>query len=216
MQYLARSIKTFISNSGNVPLRLYWTPWHEGVELNEEADEKAKLAAEAGKQPQLTPTSLRKLLQVTRETFHLRTANFTTGRRLLQTQPRRVSNALAQMEKGEAALIFQLLSGHSPVNEYLKQFNHHSTGECDHCQTPEMVAHFLLHCPRYKQQRRRFRDSIEEEELKVNSYSVPALLNTSKVFPLLEKFVIETGRLKFLKPYTRRNEKNKTSQKSKP
>lgn len=40
-----------------------------------------------------------------------------------------------------------------------------------------------------------------EEEIKVNSYSLPALLNTTKVFPLLAKFVLETGRFKFLKTY---------------
>lgn len=170
------------------------------------AYEKAKLAAGAECQPQLTPTSLSKLLQVTREIFHLRTANFTTNRKLLRTQPRRVSDALAQMEKGAAAVIFQLRSGHSPLNEYLKRFNHHPTGKCDHCRTPETVAHFLIHCPRYKKQRKRFRESIKEEELKVNSYSIPALLNTTKVFPLLETFVIETGRFKFLKTYTKPNE----------
>lgn len=203
MQYLARSVKTFISNLGNVLVRLYWTPGHEDIELNEKADETAKAAAEDTNQSQLTPTSLSKLLQVTRETFHLQTEKFETGRQNLRTQPRRVADVLAQLEKGEAAVIFHLRSGHSPLNKYLKRFNHHATGKCDHCKIPKSVAHFILHCPNYKQQRKRFRDAVKEEELKVNPYLLPALLNTTKVFPLQAKFVLETGRFKFLKKYTK-------------
>lgn len=211
MQYLAKSVKTFISELGNVPVTLYWTPGHEGIELNEKADEKAKQAAERDEKVRLTPVSLSKLLQVTRETFHLRTADFKTGRKYLRTQPRKVADALALLEKGEAATIFHLRSGHSPLNDYLKRFNHHTTGKCENCRVPETVAHFILHCPQFKAQRKRFRAALKEENIKVNSYSTPALLNNTKAFPLLAKFVLETGRFRFLKTYAKHVEDKKAT-----
>lgn len=209
MQYLAKSIKRFLSELGNVPVRLYWTPGHEGIELNEKADEAAKKAASNESTSRLTPASLSKLLQIKPENFHLRTAKFSTGQKYLRTQPRKIADALTRLEKGEAATIFHLQSGHSPLNDYLKRFNHHATGRCDYCKIPETVAHFLIHCQQFKSQRSRFRKAIKEDELKVNTYSVPALLNNTKVYPLLAKFILDTGRFKFLKSYAKRKEGTK-------
>lgn len=161
--------------------------------MNEKADELAKEASDKHSNAKLTPTSLSILLQETREKFHLRTANFDTGKRKLKTQPRKVADALAQLEKGEAASIFHLRLGHSPLNEYLRRFNHHPTGKCDYCKVPETVAHFLLHCQQFKTQRKTFRALVKEEEIKVNTYSLPALLNTTQVYPMLAKFILNTG-----------------------
>lgn len=86
--------------------------------MNEEADKIAKKAAKEQKNVRLTPMSLSVLLQETRTLFHPRTAGFDTGKQQLKTQPRRVADALAQLEKGEAATIFHFRSGHSPLNEY--------------------------------------------------------------------------------------------------
>lgn len=204
MQHLARSIKTFIAGLIDVPVRLYWTPGHEGIDLNEEADERAKEAAGIQGSPVLTPTSLSILLQKTRDLFHLQTANFSTGKRKLRTQPRKVADALAQLEKGEAAAIFHLRSGHSPLNDYLRRFNHHPTGRCDYCNVPETPAHFLLHCAHFKRQRGKFQTLVKEKKVKVNTYSLPALLNTTQGYPMLAKFILDTGRFQFLKTYAPR------------
>lgn len=161
--------------------------------MNEGADERSKEAAEVQGSPILTPTSLSTLLQKTRDFFHLRTANFNTGKKELKTQPRKVADALAQPEKGEAESIFHLQSGHSPLNEYLRRFNHHPTGRCDHCNIPEKVAHFLLNCSHFKVQRRKFRTTVRENKVKVNTYSLPSLLNTTQVYPMLTEFILDIG-----------------------
>lgn len=142
------------------------------------------------------------LLQETRTLFHLRTAGFNTGKQTLKVQPRKVANALAQLEEGEAAAIYHLQSGHSPLNEYSHRFNHHPTGKCDYYRIPEMVVHFLLHFKYFKTQRKKFRMLVKEEEVKVNMYSLPALLNTTQVYSLLARFVLDTGQFRFLKTYT--------------
>lgn len=215
MQHLAKSIKLFLMKLNDIPVRLYWTPGHAGIELNEKADIKAKEAAQTITTQRLTPFSLSRLLQETRTSFHLKTADFTTGKKLLRVQPRKVADALARLEKGEAAVIFHLRSGHAPLNEYLKRFNHHDTGKCNHCKMPETVAHFLLHCPQFKQQRRKFRMALREDGIKVNPFSLPALLNATQVYPLLARFVLDTERFRYLKKYTQSEDNPKTDSKKK-
>lgn len=158
MQHLARSVKQFIQNLRDAEVKLFWVPGHESIDENEAADKAAKEAAEAGaSQPSLLPMSLSKLIQETRQEFHLRTAKFVTGRKELKTQPRRITEALSRLEKGQAASIFQLRSGHCPLNSYLHRFNHHPNGKCDVCKSPETVPHFLLYCKGFRQQRKNFR-----------------------------------------------------------
>lgn len=44
IQYLFNSIKTFFLELNDTPIRLYWTPWQENIEINEAAYEKAEQA----------------------------------------------------------------------------------------------------------------------------------------------------------------------------
>lgn len=194
MQHLTRSVKKFITDLTDVEVKFFWVPGHEDIEENEAADKAAKEAAEEGaSRANLLPISLSKLFQETRTKFHLRTANFETGRKELKTQPRKIADSLSQLEKGHASSIFQLRSGHCSLNEYLKRFNHHSSGKCDVCKSPETVSHFLLYCRKFKHHRRQFRQRIREDEIKVNPFSLKSLLNTPEVYPKLSEFVQHTG-----------------------
>lgn len=96
MQHLARTVKKFIYDLKNTEVLVFWFPGHESIDKNEEADKAAKEEAEEGAtKATVLPMSLRKLAQVTRSNFHLRTANFTTGRKELKTQPHKVADSLA-------------------------------------------------------------------------------------------------------------------------
>lgn len=214
MQHLARTVKQFILDLQDAEVKFFWIPGHEAIEENELADKAAKEAAKTGPEnAPLLPTSLSKLFQETRSAFHLRTADFTTGKKELKTQPRKVADALSRLEKGHAASIFQIRSGHCPLNEYLKRFNHHQTGRCDVCKSPETVSHFILYCKQFGRQRRAFRKQIREEEIKVNPFSLKSLLNTPEVYPRLADFILETGRFSYLKTYL---DKEKPTKKNQP
>lgn len=202
MQHLAQTVKNFIKDLGKTEVRFFWVLGHEAIAENKEADKAAKDAADKGADKEnLLPMSLSKLTQQARTAFHLRTPNFTTGRKGLKNQPRKIADALASLEKGHAASIFQLRSGHCPLNGYLKRFNHHLTGKCDKCWAPETVPHFILYCQRFKHQQRLLRKRLKEEEIKVNPYSLQSLLNTPNAYPLLSQFVLETGRFLYLKSH---------------
>lgn len=51
----------------NLPIRLYWTPGHEGIEMNERANQAAREAAEDNEEQLLLPTSLGGLLRHSRK-----------------------------------------------------------------------------------------------------------------------------------------------------
>ena len=65
-----------------------------------------------------------------------------------------------------AGLIFQLRSGHLPLNEYLHRFNIDTGHEarCPKCEeTKETVYHFLMECPAYAAARRKAHFGIHRE-----------------------------------------------------
>lgn len=179
-------------------MALYWTPGHEDVELNEKADEAAKKAAEDREDALTLPLSLGGLLQHTRKIFNQRGATPITP---FKTKNKWVADALNNLEKGQAAAIFQLRSGHCPLHKFLHRIGVEDTDRCETCKAVETPAHFLIYCRKYTKERRRFREKLKEEKIKVNINSAMALLDTPKLYPYLACFIQETGRFPHLNTY---------------
>lgn len=199
LQYLARFLrKSYSRIPKDIRVSLYWTPGHEDIELNEKADEAAKAAAEEGIEPLTLPVGLGSLLQHSRKTFNKREAVSKTP---FKTKGRWIADALNQLEKGHAAAIFQLRCGHCPLRKFLHQIGVEDSEKCDVCSAVETPAHFLIYCKNYTTQQRAFRQQLKEEEIKVNTNSAAALLDTPKIFPFLATFIQETGRFHHLKTY---------------
>ncbi|KAG0139421.1 hypothetical protein CROQUDRAFT_666509 [Cronartium quercuum f. sp. fusiforme G11] len=182
-------------------LELFWTPGHEGIPLNEAADKAAKQAAEADGGKTTLPTSLTNLLQSTWTLLSLSSSDFPNHTRTFKTAAKKIADALNGLEKGHAAAIFQLRTGHCPLNSYLHRFKRAPSKYCRTCGVPETVPHFLLYCRRYRSQRANFRKRIREEKIKVNLYNANAVLDEPATFPLLAEFVLDTGRFEHLHSY---------------
>lgn len=194
-QHLALGIRNLVANlPPELSFHFYWSPGHEGIELNELADEAAKDAAEYGDEITILPISLGSLLKKIKEEFNICNVSFDPGRALLSPRPKEVSDALFSLEKGQASVIFQLRSGHCPLNAYLFRFKRHKTGLCNGCMVPETVEHFLLHCRRYNRHRAHFRKKASKARLKINLLSLKDLLDTPKLFVHLADFVLHTKR----------------------
>lgn len=116
LQYLARFLRKSRQRiPTNLGISLYWTPGHEGIELNEKADEAAKTIAEDQSAAMTLPFSLGGLLQHRRKVFNERGA---VSRLPLKTKSKWIADALDQLEKGQAAAIFQLRCGHCPLRKF--------------------------------------------------------------------------------------------------
>lgn len=199
LQYLSRFLRRSHSLiPDQYPLRLYWTPGHEGVDLNEQADRAAKEAAEEGLNPVLLPTSLGCLLRHTRTTFKTREA---VPNSPYKTKGKKISDALNQLEKGQAAAIFQLRCGHCPLRKFLYRIGVEEHNRCTTCFATETPAHFLVYCKKYTRQRRDFRKKLKEEDIKVNTNSAWAILDSPKTYPYLAQYIQDTERFIHLKSY---------------
>ncbi|KAG0150362.1 hypothetical protein CROQUDRAFT_104448 [Cronartium quercuum f. sp. fusiforme G11] len=172
--------------------RFFWTPGHEGVELNEQADATVKEAAEEQEDVMTLKSSLGMTLRKIRSYFHIRKYNFNTGRPFLTAPSKRVADALSSLEKGHAAIIFQLRSDHNALNAYLHRFHLVDSSWCQTCRVPETTTHFLMHCRRFTTQRQNFRRWLKKEKIKINPHSTKALLDNPTVFPFLAEFVLHT------------------------
>ena len=56
------------------------------------------------------------------------------------------------LNRSQSAILTQLRTGHSPLNQHLFRIHHSETPVCQHCRgiTPETVIHYLLQCPHYQ------------------------------------------------------------------
>ncbi|KAG0140452.1 hypothetical protein CROQUDRAFT_100103 [Cronartium quercuum f. sp. fusiforme G11] len=180
---------------------LYWTPGHEGIPLNEKADTAAKRAAkEEGRKTHL-PTSLTNLLQATWNSLTIPSSEFPSHTPSFKTTAKRIADAFNILEKGQAAAIFQLRTGHCPLNAYLHRFKRTTTKYRGTCGVPETVSHFLLYCRKYRSQRKAFRLRVKTEKLRTNVHNTNAISDDPKVFPFLAQYVLDTGRFEHLFSY---------------
>lgn len=142
--------------------------------------------------------SLGCLLRHSKETFRTRGAN---SIKPYQTKGRKIADALNTLEKGHAAVIFQLRSGHCPLKKFLHRIGVEENDKCETCKAVESPAHFLIYCKNYKNKRRQFRSRLKEEEIKIDMNSARKLLDAPKVFPFLAQFIQATGCFQYLVSY---------------
>lgn len=199
LQYLARFLLRTHRHLQNVfDVRLYWTPGHEEIEMNEREGRAAKEAAEKYTDPVTLPVILECLLRRTQEKIKTRGAPSISP---YKTKQRWISDALNNLEKGQAAAIFQLRCGHCPLRKFLHRIGAEESDKCETCSTRETPTHFLIYCKKYRTQRRDFQKQLKDEHIKVDFNSATKLLDTPKAFPYLAQYIQATGRFQHLKTY---------------
>ncbi|KAG0145591.1 hypothetical protein CROQUDRAFT_93715 [Cronartium quercuum f. sp. fusiforme G11] len=122
--------------------------------------------------------------------FQIRKYNLNPGHPCFNSAPEKVADLLSSLEKGHAAVIFQLRFDHNTHNAYLYQFYLANLNSCSICKVPETTTHFLLYCKRFTTQSQNFRRQVKEEKIKINCHSTRALLDTPTIFPLLAEYVL--------------------------
>lgn len=202
-QHLVIKIQTILRQlPENTKINLYWTPGHAGIDLNEKADELAKQASSEQTNSYRLPASLGSLKKKCKASSNLKLFPFRPGSKPFTTKPKEISESLLSMEKGRTATIIQLRAGHSPLNDHLFKRQLVESPLCSVCKVKETTEHFLIFRRKYKAARKRFRNRIREEEIRVNWNNAIKILDTPKVFFILSEFILETQRFVFFQSYT--------------
>ena len=183
---------------------------------NECADEIAKAAAQEASSPahQLPPILHKKVLPLSIPVTcqaHLeelcctwkkcwkKSPRYHKTRHIDKSLP---SNSFLRLVAGldcrKSAIITQLQTSHSPLNQHLFQICQSETPACFHCINelmPETVTHFLLHCPHYQCEHH-----LLQCKLRRNADSVPYLLSSPIALKPLLRFIDSTKCFKFKTP----------------
>ena len=167
-------------------LTLRWTAGHVGIPGNEEADEEAKIAADGSTSdaPQL-PKILRKPLKRSKSAAIQEegVARKIRWRKDWKASPRhakfqKIDSSLPsqhfiklisnpKISKIDASKVFQLRTGHVPLNAYLFHFKRKESAQCPACgAVKETPQHYLLECPAYAHERKKIGLKKGELELK--------------------------------------------------
>ncbi|KAG0148538.1 hypothetical protein CROQUDRAFT_693470 [Cronartium quercuum f. sp. fusiforme G11] len=116
---------------------------------------------------------------------------------------KKIIDALDELEKGQASVIFQLRSGHCPLRKYLHRIGAEPDPRCEVCKVKETPTHFLAYCRRYTEQRRALRKELKKEKIWVDINSATGILDNPRTFGFVAKYVESTGRFIHLKSYSR-------------
>ena len=190
-------------------LLVKWVPRHMDIIGNDKADTEAKKAATLGSSPmRKLPAPLRKNLprskSAARQEYHrkLKLAAvevWTSSPRLErmnlvdpELSYNKFNKLTRSISRNHASILFQLHSGHVPLNTYLHQIKREDSPICPNChQFRETVSHFILHCEAHTQAR-----EVMFYEAGRDARHLGKLLSTAELLPHLFQFIKTTGRLR--------------------
>lgn len=148
----------------NMEVKICWTPRHQRIPGNEQADGEAKKAAEGHEVNAMGPCILRKPLPkskaaviVTHKKAWCKVAEMQVRQSLRYKKAKSIDPSLpnvthiitmlANLPCKHASLLVQLRTGHCLLGAYLYRIKKAETPICTACNdAPETVRHFLLDC----------------------------------------------------------------------
>ena len=93
------------------------------------------------------------------------------------------------LPKRHAAILFQLRTGHVPLNKHLHRISKVDSPKCPHCpNATETVLHYLLECPKYTNARHCLRRALHRK-----ARSLPSLLADPKCTKPVLAFIHATS-----------------------
>ena len=196
-------------------LTIRWTAGHSGIRGNEEVDAEAKKAAEghtfaAANLPKIRKKTLKKSKSVGRqrqqetikEKWRKEWASSPRYERLKHIDPSLPSRKFVELisnkkvHRETASKIYQIRSGHVPLNAYLHKFKIKENAQCPACGAPnETPQHFVMECPAYKYERWKLRPKKGKPELKYGD-----LLSNEEKTVELAHYILDTKRFAQIDP----------------
>ena len=196
-------------SSNSYSLKFRWTAGHVGIKGNEEVDGEAKKAAEGqSSDKKELPPLLRKPLKYNKAALRQRRREVLKARWAEEWEATERAGKFKAMDlikpsnefiklisndrlsRMDASRIFQLRTGHVPLNAYLERFKRADSARCPACGHPkESTQHYLFDCPAYKHERWALYKHCKAREPKMKD-----LLNCADMVIPLANYIQATGR----------------------
>ena len=196
-------------NSPKYSLRFRWTAGHVGIAGNEEVDKEAKAATEGlSSDKKVLPMLLRKPLMQNKAALRQarkgklkerwkrewdaseRAEKFKTLDLISPSNKFIKLISIDRLSRNDASQIFQLRTGHVPLNVYLERIKRAEKASCPACGHPrESVQHFIFDCPSYSHERWAMLKHSNKHEPKLKD-----ILNFAEMVLPLTNYIQATGR----------------------
>lgn len=209
VEHIQKQIKSLLK-AQRKKIKLIWTPGHEGIEGNEEADKEAAKAITDGDLNSEHLTYLQELpisrsaARQARETSLKRRAAERWEGSPRGARMREIDNALPgtsflkltnKFPRRNTSILMQLRTGHIPLNHFLYKIGKAESPLCQACELErEDVSHYLMKCPRHDRHRLKMQQYYRQHII-----SKKTLLASPKAMKYLFEFVNKTKR--FETPY---------------
>ena len=209
MNIFHRQLQMVSNKYKNVDLLVKWTPGHINIEGNEEADREARKAVQEGSSPlQKLPAPLRKSLPCSKsavqQVFHeklkkaaisiwTKSPHYHCMRQIDHSYPSNMfTKQTTNMIRKHTSILFQLQTGHAPLNKHLHHIQRAESPICPCCnQHSESVFHFLMRCLAHNNARHEMITAVGRDAREVSK-----LLSSITLFPHLFKFIGRSERLR--------------------
>ena len=146
---LAQSLNKLLT-SYDVQVTLQWIPGHEDVSGNERADRLAKEGSKKEQyEKQCSYQTVKKMIKNnSKKAWMNRWEKGNTGRTMFSNMAKPMpKDSINLLPRQDQSLIFQLRTGHAPLNLHLNRINPQHLPLCRNCDNPyESTAHVLFDC----------------------------------------------------------------------
>ena len=154
---LAQSLNKLLT-SYDVQVTLQWIPGHEDVSGNERADRLAKEGSKKEQyEKQCSYQTVKKMIKNnSKKAWMNRWEKGSTGRTMFSNMAKPMpKDSINLLPRQDQSLIFQLRTGHAPLNLHLNRINPQHLPICRNCDYPyESTAHVLFDCQATKSLRK--------------------------------------------------------------
>ena len=160
---------TKLSDRGNI-LLVHWVPGHRDIEGNELADQQAKEAANemVGADPEDFPITMDKkeaVAEIKKNVKEKWQRKFELSEKVDQVQEvfSEVGsrNCFGEKDRHSFAMLNQLLSGHTLLNQHRARIDNSVSEMCPVCSVREDPDHFLFDCKAYEEERSILVEKVE-------------------------------------------------------
>ena len=187
------------STQRNQRIQFQWIPSHVGIRGNETVDNTAKQALSHNDLAYNIPLGVTEIYSIIHRNIHdmYKTQLSTNTKLIAKIKPNPCTKPLNYHSNIHYdKIITRLRVGKTNLLGDLGQYTRHTSNNCTHCQVPETITHYLLHCPQHDLHRSKLKQTLHTAGF--TSFNLQTLLtittsNINIIAPALIEFITSTG-----------------------